>query len=46
MGQYSFSYHPMDDVWGNPPAPNELHAAVGQMLLAFLNSVLTKWGLL
>ena len=22
------SYPPMDAVWGNPPAPNELHAAL------------------
>ena len=27
------SYPPMDVVWGNPPAPNELHAALRQMSL-------------
>ena len=27
------SYPPMDAVWGNPPAPNELHAALRQMSL-------------
>ena len=27
------SYPPMDVVWGNLPAPNELHAALRQMSL-------------
>ena len=27
------SYSPMDAVWGNAPAPNELHAALRQMSL-------------
>ena len=30
------SYSPMDVVWGNAPAPNELHAALRQMSLARL----------
>ena len=27
------SYPPMDALWGNAPAPNELHAALRQMSL-------------